>query len=81
MDGLVRRLEKVGVRLEYDTKVVNFIQKETYDPAYGARPVRRFIQERIEDKLAELLLSKEKPATIRVHVSKNALSFETDPRL
>jgi ATP-dependent Clp protease ATP-binding subunit ClpC len=75
LERLVERLRKVGVDLTYDTKVVTHIQKETYDPAYGARPVRRFIQEKIEDSLAELLLSKQKPATIAIHSTKNGLTF------
>lgn len=75
LERLVDRLQKVGVTLTYDPKVIPYIQKETYDPAYGARPVRRFIQEKIEDSLAELLLSKQKPDTIAIHSSKNGLKF------
>ena len=33
-----------------------FIVEEAYDPKYGARPLRRMIQTRIEDKLAEGIL-------------------------
>lgn len=57
--------------------MVNLIQKETYDPAYGARPVRRYIQDKIEDHIAELLIAKEKPATIRITVTKGVLSFDS----
>ena len=77
LENLVARLARVGVALTYDNKVVSYIQKETYDPAYGARPVRRFIQDKIEDGLAELLLSKQKPATIAVQASKNGITFAT----
>lgn len=75
LEKLVARLDHVEVKLTYDAKVVSYIQKETYNPAYGARPVRRFIQEKIEDALAELLLSKQKPAIIAIHASKNGLTF------
>ncbi len=68
--GLVRRLAGVGVTLTYDPKVVTHIQKTTYDPAYGARPVRRFIQDKIEDKIAELLISTKKPDTIHISILK-----------
>ena len=68
--GLVRRLGAVRVTLTYDPKVVTHIQKTTYDPAYGARPVRRFIQDKIEDKIAELLISTKKPDIIHISILK-----------
>jgi ATP-dependent Clp protease ATP-binding subunit ClpC len=75
LDGLVKRLSGVGIKLEIDPKVVAHIQKSTYDPAYGARPIRRFIQDTIEDKIAQLLISKKKPDTILVSIKKSELLF------
>lgn len=75
LDVLVKRLAEHNIKLEYDTKAVSHITKETYNPQYGARPVRRYIQERIEDEIANMLLSQKKTATIRMTAVKNALKF------
>jgi len=39
-----------------DQKVVNLLAQWGFDPEYGARPVRRVIQERVEDGIAEHIL-------------------------
>lgn len=79
LQGLTLRLKKVGVDFSYDTKSVQLIQKETYDPTYGARPVRRYIQDKIEDKIAEMLISDEKHATIQMYAQKGNLQFTSNP--
>lgn len=58
LDELVARMKSVGISFQYDTKTVNHILKETYNPEYGARPVRRFIQDSIEDKIADAMIEK-----------------------
>ena len=58
LDELVARMKAVGINYSYDTKTVNHILKETYNPEYGARPVRRFIQDSIEDKIADAMIEK-----------------------
>lgn len=56
LDGLEARLKAQGYGIEFDTKAVNMLAEKGFDPEYGARPVRRIIQERIEDELAEHIL-------------------------
>jgi ATP-dependent Clp protease ATP-binding subunit ClpE len=58
LSDLEKRLENIGLALTYDTKVLTHIVTETYNPEYGARPVRRFIQDRIEDAIADTLVEK-----------------------
>lgn len=79
LERLSVRLKQIGITLTFDPKVIKFIQKETYDPAYGARPVRRYIQDKIEDEVAQLLIAKEKPDTIAVNLSKGVLIFSPLP--
>ena len=50
------RLEKQGVKVVLDTKVVNYIVKEGFSNEYGARPLRRLLQDRVENVVAEYLL-------------------------
>ena len=61
----------------------NYIVEKAYEPKYGARPLRRKIQNEIEDKLAELLLDGTVKAGDEVVVTtkKNELAFETKEKL
>ncbi len=63
LDDLARRLAAIGISCEYDTKAVNVILKATYNPELGARPVRRYIQDRIEDIIADMMISGSKKKT------------------
>ncbi len=60
IDNLVRdlneRLEEKGIQLEISADVKRWLMKEGYQPAYGARPMRRAIQKNIEDPLSEELI-------------------------
>ncbi len=56
IDKLTRRLQEQGYELEVEQKAINLLAQEGFDPEYGARPVRRAIQERIEDEIAEHIL-------------------------
>jgi ATP-dependent Clp protease ATP-binding subunit ClpC len=56
LDELERRMKVQGYEIEVDPKAVNLLAKLGFDPEYGARPVRRTIQEKIEDELAEHIL-------------------------
>jgi ATP-dependent Clp protease ATP-binding subunit ClpB len=63
IDLLMQRLEgrladrKIGIRLS--DKAKDFIASEAYDPVYGARPLRRYLQTHIESTLAKKLISGE----------------------
>ena len=57
LDDLVTRLATLSIIATYDTKAVNLILKSTYNPEYGARPVRRYIQDRIEDAIADMMIA------------------------
>ncbi len=55
--SLVKRLlEQRGITLTVTERVLALLVKEGYDPQYGARPLKRVIQRRIEDRLAEEVL-------------------------
>ncbi|MCD7927388.1 MAG: AAA family ATPase, partial [Oscillospiraceae bacterium] len=53
------RLDKLGIRLTVSDAAVDRLAQEGFDPAYGARPLRRIIRAQVEDRLAELLLQGE----------------------
>ncbi|MDD2486840.1 MAG: ATP-dependent Clp protease ATP-binding subunit [Candidatus Gracilibacteria bacterium] len=75
LNELVNRLKSLNISLAYDNKAVLHILKDTYNPEYGARPVRRYIQDKIEDELSNLLLNKKINGTITISTNKNKLIF------
>jgi ATP-dependent Clp protease ATP-binding subunit ClpC len=50
------RLQEQGVSVKLDTKVVTYLIKEGFSNEYGARPLRRLLQDRVENIVAEELL-------------------------
>ena len=56
LHDLTERLKDQGYQLDADAKAVALLATEGFDPEYGARPVRRVIQERVEDEFAEHIL-------------------------
>ena len=57
IDIVARRCsEQMGVTLEYDDTVTEYILKTGYDEKFGARPIRRAVQNLVEDSLAEKFL-------------------------
>ncbi|MCD7842571.1 MAG: ATP-dependent Clp protease ATP-binding subunit [Lachnospiraceae bacterium] len=58
LDELKKRSEEqLEIRLSFSASVKQLIAKEGYDPKYGARPLRRAVLRKIEDPLAEEILS------------------------
>ena len=56
LSGLNKRLEDKQIRVEVTEAAKDFIVAESYDPAFGARPLRRLIRNQVENPAAELLL-------------------------
>ncbi|MBQ4347507.1 MAG: ATP-dependent Clp protease ATP-binding subunit, partial [Firmicutes bacterium] len=48
-----RGRESMGIGISFDESLIELLSKEGYNPSYGARPLRRVIQTKIEDKFAE----------------------------
>ena len=60
---LCDRLKAMDIDMEFDSQVKKLVAKAGFDPVYGARPLRRALQNKIEDKLSEEILEgKIKPA-------------------
>jgi ATP-dependent Clp protease ATP-binding subunit ClpB len=53
------RLADQGIRLELDAKACAWIADQGYDPVYGARPLKRFIQQKIETPIARKIVAGE----------------------
>ena len=53
---LVKRLHDMEIDVEFTDDAINELAHSGFDKTYGARPLRREIQSKIEDKLSELIL-------------------------
>jgi len=56
LDLLQKRLQEKNLKLDISNTVMNFLTKQSYNPEFGARDVRRNIQDLVEDLLAQKLL-------------------------
>ena len=76
---LAKRLGKQNLHLELSDKARAYLAKEGYDPAYGARPLKRVIQQKILDPLSmEILDGKiHEGQTIKADVSGGELTFKS----
>ena len=74
LKGLYGRIENIGYKLTIDEEAKKFIASKGYDVQFGARPLKRAIQNYLEDGLSELIISStlEAGETIRVTYNKEA---------
>ncbi len=56
LGSVTKRLEERGIYLAYEDDTVDYLAKEGFDENYGARPLRRMVQQIVEDKLSEEIL-------------------------
>jgi len=77
MGRLSKLLEDRKIKVVLDTQAREWLADKGYDPAYGARPLKRAIQKSLQDPLAELILSgKIKDGdTVKVSAGKQGLTF------
>lgn len=77
LDMVKAKIKEMGVTLEFTDSALTYLAKKGYDPAYGARPVKRILQRELVNELAKSLLegsiNKENPVV--VDLSGGSLSF------
>ena len=61
LDEINGKLKEQYIKIEFTDKALDYIVNEAYDPAYGARPLKRFVQKDIETNLSKMILSNEVP--------------------
>ena len=77
LQDLAQRFKENGFQLEVSDDAMDEIASVGYDPTYGARPLKRVIQQEIQNPLARALLTDKLPegATVRVDYDGNEFSF------
>ena len=73
---LIDKVDERGIKLELNDEAVAVLAEKGYDPAYGARPLKRLLQKEITDKVANLMLSGEAKEGDRLGVRANGLGLE-----
>jgi ATP-dependent Clp protease ATP-binding subunit ClpB len=80
----IRRLSKLvaerGVELEVSPEALGYLADKGFDPAYGARPLRRTIQREVQDPIAELVLAGHLEAGRRLVVGADEQGLTFDVR-
>lgn len=71
LKGLRHRLEEKSIELEITDYALEQLGMIGYDPSFGARPVKRVIQQRIENELSNLILSGELKKNSKVSIDFN----------
>ena len=74
------RMETMGIHLDASDEAVAELAKEGFDPKYGARPLRRAIQNQVEDAVAERMLegSLKEGGTAKLTVADGKLTVEAE---
>ena len=70
LKGLFKRVHELGYEMEITDEAKEFVATKGYDVQFGARPLKRAIQNHIEDGLSELILSGEIKAGDTIKISK-----------
>ena len=79
LDDLTNRLNSEGFNIKFDSEINKIVSESAYSPEFGARPLKRWIQKHIENKLAELIIEgkikKDTPITISYNLKEDQLKF------
>ena len=83
LKGLYKRVENIGYKLIITDEAKHFIASKGYDVQFGARPLKRAIQNYLENGLAEMIIN-ENPATgntirVELNANKDGVDFINEP--
>lgn len=74
--SLTKQLAQLGTQVTFTDAAISALADAGFDKVYGARPLRRAIQTKIEDKLSELILEKKLGEKCTVDFKDNEFTFE-----
>ena len=59
LNEVASRINSLGITVEFTDEVISKLAKEGFDPVYGARPLKRFIQQKLETLLARKMIAED----------------------
>ena len=79
IDQVTKRLAGKDIALEVSTEVIEYLAKEGYNPQYGARPLKRLIQDKILTPVASFMLTQglNRGGTVSVSMKGSEFVFDT----
>ena len=72
LEGLKKRISELGYKLDLTDKAKEFVAIKGYDVQFGARPLKRAIQNYVEDGVCELILDGKLKQNDTISIDKNA---------
>ena len=77
LSRLSERLADRQITLNFSDEAIGFIAEAGYDPVYGARPLKRYITQNVETRLARAMIAGgvHDKSTVNVDVKNNVLTF------
>ena len=79
LKGLYQRIEQIGYKIDLSDEAKEFVATKGYDVQFGARPLKRAIQNYIEDGISDLIVNGNLPSGSIIHITlkenKNELAF------
>ncbi len=78
LSEITKRIEERNITITFEDEVVSYLAKEGFDPVYGARPLRRAMQRKIEDSLSTELLegSIQSGDNVVAYMDENVVKFK-----
>lgn len=80
LNEVVKRIKQKKINVSFTSKLKSFIAEKGYDPVYGARPLKRAIQEHILDELAMMIISGkiDEGADVTIDAVKNCVTIKVN---
>ena len=77
LKGLYQRMEQIGYKIDLSEEAKEFVATKGYDVQFGARPLKRAIQNYIEDGISDIIVNGELPLGSVIHIilKENELAF------
>jgi len=72
LKGLYKRIGDLGYQIDISDEAKQFVAEKGYDVQFGARPLKRAIQNYIEDGISELIVNGDLPAGSTIHITKQS---------
>ena len=76
LENFAKRAQANDIELHFDDSLITFVADKGYDPVFGARPLKRAIQNQVEDKLAEQMLTGQIRGKVTVSYRDGQVVFE-----
>lgn len=76
LEKLTERLEQNAIALSVSDEAIKVMIDKTYSKTFGARPIKRYIQEELENKIAHLILENEDLTSVEVKLNNGEIAVE-----